>query len=713
MCDRPVKLPAGLDFDLQYSSLVIQSQDNNFLFQLCTEVRGLGMLAFETRRTSDGTWGFAYGLDLAASSPAQVKGLSGLQALEKQLHLQKFLLVVSSIDQPGFQLPDSSQFNSPQLATKKVALPAASGGVSAGVNIFAEWALDSSDKQHKLLKSLLGLKDTLQVTIQVSEDPAANSRLYFADSGKLHGHPFAYKMGVQLTRGVPSVFLTGSVTVQIQKQPQTFDLTTLFVPSGAFLSANMRSSTAVDCGPFKLANLGLEIGVDWGGIPSLGVTGTLDVKAFESSIAVFFDSADPTKSLVAGAVSDLTLKDVMDTLVHASGHSAIEDVFRSIAIKGTHSFTVPASLADDLNALRLDKVAAAFQSGGQVQIPASSAQLLLSVNKPGEVWHLTDLTKMRHYEIKKSGQTLTVSLEAQFYFAPQATAIGTINFPQGFFLNAAVEILGYRAEATIDIAGNKGLSVDASMDKILIGPSGLFSITSADGKSGPVLSISTMANASNPVPEYRVPHLYISGAVSLLGISDKVLISASGKELTMALKGALAPGVTFDLDVTAGPHGLSVDGDVKAGIGSIDLGALGHVKLDSDIEGSLGIRLSGQQLAVDVEASAELLGEKKEISRFSLGTSPDALAKLAKTLESKLEALLRDEFKDAGKWANAMKKGVISGVDDSAKVLQNVYGKSEKDAKAAADDIKKGASSAAKAVSSTASQFGKKLKKLF
>lgn len=712
LCNQPVKLPKGLDFDMEYGSIVIQGQQNSASFQIAATIKDFGTVVFEAREAG-GAWGFAFGVDLQSVKLSSIPGLSGLSALDKQFHLQKLLLVASSITQPTFQLPDTAQFNNPRLATKKVALPATASGLTAGLNLFAEWTIDSTEKQQKLLSTLLGLSGTEQVTLQIPENPLSGTRLFLAKSGTLMKHPFHYEVGVVVQNGMPSLFLTGTVTAEIHKQPQTFDVTTLFVAGGAFLSADMKGSKPIDLKLFKLANVGLEIGMDWAGIPSLGITATIDVKSFESTVAIFFDSADPSKSLVAGAVSDLTLKEVVDTLLGATIHSPIDGILDQVALRGTHSFAIPASLADDLSQLNLDKVAAAFQSAGKVKIPTSAQQVLLSTNVPGKVWHLTDLTTMRHYQLKRQDPSIVVSLEAQLYFAPQATAIGTITFPQGFFINGSLDILGYHAEATVNIAANKGISVQADMDKIELGKGGLFSLTSADGKTGPRLSLSTMMQPDNPVAEYRLPHFYLSGAVNLLGIKEKALVSLSAKGLLLDLKGTLAPGAVFDLDVQLGRSGLSVDGDVKVGIGTIDLGQLGKVKINTDIEGTLGIRIDAQQIAAFVEASFDLLGEHKQIGKFALDTSPDALTRFADTLKSKAEAVVREEFKDATRWANAVKNGAVEGVADTEKVLQSVYGKSEKEAKAVAGDIGKGVSSAEKTVTKTASSFGKKLKKLF
>jgi hypothetical protein len=308
---------------------------------------------------------------------------------------------------------------------------------------------------------------------------------------------------------------------------------------------------------------------------------------------------------------------------------------------------------------------------------------------------------------------IEVSIEAQLYFAPQQTMIGALSFPQGFYINCALEFFGYKAQATIDISANRGISVDAQMDKLVVGNESLFCLAAASGSGGPRLSISTMAQPSSATPEFRLPHFYVSGALQVLGIKQSVLASLTTKGLQLALKGQLAPGVEFDLDAVADSHGFSLDGDVKSGIGTIDLGELGKVKVNTDVDGSLGIRGSDKEIQVAGEASFAFLGEEMQIGRFNLEVKPDVLAHLADTLRGKVEQRLRDEFKDSARWVNALKKGAVGEVNDAAKVLQHVYGKSEKEAAALVGDLGKDIKAAEKTVEKTASKFGKKLKKLF
>jgi hypothetical protein len=181
--------------------------------------------------------------------------------------------------------------------------------------------------------------------------------------------------------------------------------------------------------------------------------------------------------------------------------------------------------------LKLDKVAAAFQAKG-FTIPSDVKQTLLvrnEKNQPSSKWYLTDLTTMKHYELVKNGDKITVSLEAQLYVAPQATQIGTINFPQDFYINGKIEFLFFNLETTINIDPNQGIAIDAQMDKIVIGHEHLFSLKALEGDGGPNLSVATYTQPDQKVEELKSPHFYINGQLEMLGISRGAFVSLTKK----------------------------------------------------------------------------------------------------------------------------------------------------------------------------------------
>src|SRR6185436_18909065 len=214
--------------------------------------------------------------------------------------------------------------------------------------------------------------------------------------------------------------------------------------------------------------------------------------------------------------------------------------------------------------------------------------------------HLTDLTAMRHYQLRKSGDKIQVSIAPQFYFAPQATSIGTQRYPQAFYLNAAISFAGFDASVKVDISAGKGIAVDAQLDKITILDESLFSISALQGGGGPKLSLATFQQPSQPDERFRPPHFYLNGRMSLLGARTGVYASISAQGIDLELQGSLVSGVSFDLDVRFGKAGLGAAGSCKVGIGTVDLGSLGKAKINTTLDVAVDLELDRKPSTVSV-----------------------------------------------------------------------------------------------------------------
>lgn len=673
LTNQSLAVPDEFNLTFTNSSILMQKQGNNYIFQLATVIDNTNTVALQVQKVTN-DWGVAFGVDMTSIRLSGLPGLSFLKAFEDIFPMDNLLMVVSSFDGPTFQFPDLTKFNNPVLATKGIKLPKQANTLVAGLNVYAQWHINTSDPKQQLLQKFLGLDPSLGITLQVGKNPEAFSKLFLSYNTQIQGHPFSCQFGGQVMDGSVGIFLTGSITVDIQGHPQTFDVTLLFVENGAFISATMKGQTAIDFEVFKLSNLALEIGINWEGIPSLGVAGTIDVSTFESSIAVFFDSAEPQKSLVAGAVSDLSLKDILDALTGNTIPSEIDSVLEKVAVKGTDSFQIAGSFANDLDNLNIQNIAAACQSAKGLVLPASQSQVLLVVNTPGQLWYLTDMTKMRHYAFKKEGDSITVSTEAQFYCAPQATSIGTLMFPQGFYISGAIEFFGFNASVKVDISTNRGIAIDAQMDKIVIGNETLFSITAEQGDGGPQVSVATFTQPEEEKPEFRPPHFYVNGQLEMLGLKKGVYINLTENGLQFDLNGDLIPGVHFDLNgYFDSLTNMDVSGDVKIGIGDIDLGPLGKISIDTGVEGKLEIGVKGDDIFARLNAGFEFAGTSHTLAQIDLDISTDVLVNLPSIVFNAVKKFLEELFTDPQKWAEWVAKGFIKGVDDVEKVLDDVF----------------------------------------
>ena len=674
LTNQPLALPGNFDLALTDNVVLIRKTGTNLVFQLATTMENLGTVAFEARRVSGArnTWGFAAGIGLTGLRLSNLPGLEALKMFEDIFRLDELLVVVASFEDPGFKFPSLAAFNSPIIQAGDLKLPAQAGGVIQGLNIYARWTLDTASREQELLRKFLGLNPSLGITLQVGTNPSQNSRLYVSYDTTIQGLPFSCKFGGQISGGRVGLFLTGMLQAKIQGQLTRFDVTLLFVPGGAFISGSMLGSITFE--GLTLSNLALVIGVNWGGIPSLGIAATLTVDRFQSSLAIFFDSTDPSRSLLAGAVSNLSLKDVLDTFAGKVVPSEVDVVLGKVSLVGTSEFTIGAELAAALDNLQIDAVSAAFAKQG-VSLPAASSQVLMNAGKRGQNWFLTDLATMLHYELVKTASGIRVRLNPQFYCAPQTTSLGALRFDQGIFLNTALEIYSFDAKAKILIKPAQGISVDGSMNRIVIGTEALFSVQSNDGKQGPRISVATFNQPSMQDPALKRPHVLIDGSLNLLGLKRSIYVNVNASGFAFDLKGALAPGFNYDLNGRfSGTTDMGVGGLLNVGVGVIDLGPLGKANINTGVTGSFDAGVTGPKIWAKFAGGFEFAGAKLLLPNVDLDVHTASLPELPKRLAGLVADALKAFLKDAAKWLNLVRSGVITGVSDVGNALKTAYG---------------------------------------
>lgn len=676
LTDRDVALPAGFDLAFTDGYVLIQESGPNLVFQFATTMEGLGTVAFEARRvgTGPGGWGFAAGIDLTVPRLSSLPGLDALAPFEEMFRLDQVVLVVASFDDPGFAFPSLAAFNAPTLRTGDLALPAHAGGVVAGLNAYARWKIDTTSREQKLLRDLLSLEATIGVALQIAADPKKDSRLYASVDAKVQGLTLACQLGGQMRDGELGLFLTGVVTTTIQGRPLRFDVTLLFVPNGAFLSGSMRGS--VEFEGITLSNVGLVVGMSWEAIPSVGITASIAVERFHSSIAIFFDSADPSRSMLAGAVSGLTLADVLETFAGDVAPSEVDAILSRIGLVGTGEFTLDPDVARALDERDIDDIAAAFAAQG-VRIPTAASHVVLAEGRKGEHWFLTDMTTMLHYELERTNDGIRVTLEPQLYVVPQTTAIGSLVFQQGTFLNAGFDILSFHGEGKVLVMPSRGIQAEGSMDRVVIGHESLFVLEAMDGKGGPLLSIATAGRPGHEDPRLRHPHALIDGRMNLLGLEQAVYVEIGATGFSFAVEGEMDGGLSFTLHGSfSGPTSLSAGGTLVLDVGTIDLGPLGKVSIGTAAKGALDVSVDGARTHARFEGSFRYVGREYRLPGIDLDVRTASIPELP----AQVAALVREElekiFRDAAIWARCVHDGLVTGVNDVGRVLKDVYGAS-------------------------------------
>ncbi|GLV54049.1 hypothetical protein KDH_08980 [Dictyobacter sp. S3.2.2.5] len=679
--EMELSLPAAFDLDLKQSYVLIEQQAGGLTFSVATDLPDLGLLAFTVQK--QGQWGFALGVDLATGNIARLPGLEILAAFESFVGLDTLLLVVTSLGgQTGFQFPDTAHFNQPSLGTKNITLPPQANGLVRGLNIYAQLSTTNS-AGFKALASYLGIRldGTVGITIAVSlPDPTTNSKLFLSVDEEIQkGTTLVGELGGLLQGSDVGAFLTAIVKTQVQGQPLEFDVTAVVLEDGVLISGTVLGTIQFDT--IQLSNLALIIGLDFEGIPSLGIAATLDIRDFDSSLALFFDSTDPAKSLVAGAISNVTLLNIARTLAGQQNiPSGLETVLNLVGLKELAAFQMPASVGTSLDNRDLGTISHAFKQYGSVTIPATSDRVLLVINEKGSSWHLTALSTMQHYSLMLLGSNIAVALQPQLYVVPETTFIGSIQYPQGFNVVAEIDFLLIQAQIKIEISANQGIVADVKLAPIVLLSKDFFSISGASDQGGPQFSLATYSQPNLTDPRLRDPHFLITGILRVLGTdiaSIYLLINEHG--LTFDVSEQVNPLLHVELHGTIdSTPDLDAGGSVVVGIRrSLDLGQLGNIQVNVDVNGSLTVSYKAGMASATLQGGFAFQGIQGTIPTLTLDANSTVLQNIGDTIWSQVSDIISKSLKNPDQWLTWVHTGVIQGAGQEAgqvgQILSSVY----------------------------------------
>lgn len=682
-----ITLPDGFELDFSQGYVLIEGGSGDRTFTVASMIDNVGLVAFTAKRAG-GAWGFAAGIDTTGLSG--LPGLSALAPLEHAVGLRQLMVIVSSLTDTGFEFPDLSAFDAPSFTGKSLSLPAQAEGVTPGINAYA--LLDSST--NVAFRTLAGwlnlaLDGTVGVVLSISPNPAKNSRLFITvDQEVSTGMHLAGTVGLMLQDGKPAGFLTGTLTAELGGKSYTFDAQAQVFPNGVLVSGNARAEdggaqgAVATIGPVQLAGLGLVIGMNFEGVPSVGVAATIAAGDFQSSIAVFFDSVNPGSSLVAGSISAFTLADVARLAGQTDLPSELSGVLGSIGLQALSAAPLPAAdsatLAAALGARDLAGASAVLGRYG-ISLPTAGDQVMLIENTPSAVWHLTNMnpgdgSTMTHYRLEMSGGAMTVSREPQLYLAPEAVTIGSFSYSPGFQVVGELDFLVLRAQVDVQVSTNQGIAASATLAPITLGNADFFAITDSAGTGGATLSIATYSRPAEPDPNLRGQHARVSGAVRILGATVAgVYLDLDENGLDFKVKSSTGP-TSFTLSGSVSrPASLSASGSVWVGIDeSLDLGELGTVHVLTKVAGSLSLAFDGTTASATLSGSFTFEGLSGSLPPVSLAVSGPVLENLAETLWGDVEGTLRSAFQGADVWLQFVDKSLVTGISTTATAVGQV-----------------------------------------
>lgn len=689
LTDAEVTLPAGFDIKIDQGYVCIDSAAGGLCLTASALVDGFGTLAFTVSR-SGGHWHFAAGLSIVVSgtgtAPAleSIPGLGALAELRALVGLTGLTIVASSLDDPGFTFPELAVAPSPELDNpppQPPPLPAQAAGIGAGLTVYGQADLGASRGIQAIAHWLgVNVAGTVAATLVVSApDPATRSRLFLSVGATVDGVVVTGQLGFELVDRHPEVSLAGTALVHIHGQPVLFSLAADVAANGVLISGGFQGTIRFDPGAahggLSLSDLGLVVGLTWEGIPALGVAATIDAATFSSSVAVFFDTADPGRSLLGGSVTELSVYDVVATIAgQADLPGALAIVLKMLALRPLNSFTLDAAVAAALDGRDFVALAAAFAP--HLPLPSGADQVLLRVGEPGRSWHLTDQTTMTHYSLTVTATGIAVSYDPQLYCAPSDTQIGPNRFPGGYHVQTAVQYLLLDIDRLwIEISPGRGIAADAVIAPISVGHVDLFSITNAAGNGGPTLSIATYTQsaAEQPDPALRPPHILVSGMVRLLGADfGSVYLNLTESGITVKLTDTVDGVVQVDLAGTASKDELQISGTLAVGVaGTIDLGPLGRIDITTQARGTLQVEFAHDTLSAAGRVGVTLPGlGSLSLPPVQLSIGGATLGRIGTEIWSEIVETVTAAVQDAARWITFVRDGLIKGLEDTAQVAR-------------------------------------------
>lgn len=522
------------------TSLYVQRQGSGpaatYTFALLAQPSWGAVVVQVLKQAAPAGWAFAGGLQLRNPKIATFDSLQMLAGMDNLFKVNELVFVFTSANLAGgFQFPLTSSFAGG--TGPNVQAPDWVGALKAGFYFYGSMTLNIAQQESlKLVPLMLGLPPelTFNLLVFIGLQPTQNALAQASISGNINATTsLTGTIGARMEAGEPKFYLEGVVRTTIDDgsgHPQAltscqsanmsdcltagvaFELT----PNAAFLSVSMIGS--VTFGPVTLSNLVVVVGISLEGIPSLGFAAQIDLQAYgtsyDSSIAFFFDSGDPAKSLFAGSISDVTLKQIADTVVGAvtggdTPPAWLDDLLAEVGVSGTDTFWLPATAATALNAKQFDAISAAFQlaaPGGTYAFSQPTTLLVVgetALNEPG-TWFITDYSTsnvVAHYELHtEANGTIRVSLEPQFFYClPPGGGTVTLGppsagltFNSGVFLAGQLDFFMVHLAVKLAIVPNQGFAADLTLTEPLVLVKDLLSLTgNADPSVGPYFSVST------------------------------------------------------------------------------------------------------------------------------------------------------------------------------------------------------------------------------
>lgn len=666
-------LPSGIpNLGLKSLSLTIDFKNNQALFIGQSTNYGSGF--FDVQKDPVSGWGFVAGLAITGAD-WNIGSIAGLEALQG-FSLSTIVVAVSSLASTTFTLP--------------IQVPAGLTTINKGFNFYAVFDWSNQPSLQTALGSFLKAPGTISLYASVYLNNGLQAQFIAKIDCQITLSQYVTFDDVQLmfqvNSGVVSFSLKIDLTAHISGQDILFNGMATLDEGGFTVLLDMPGTwnNALGIQDLTVSEAALLLGVDDDGIPSFGIFGQIDYKGFEGSLDVYFDSTTGA-FMLAGSVTDFTLGALINLLDDGVSVPAdIEATLNKFSITGLAAFNMPNATTGDVSALNANTVptdlAAAFSTNGHT-LPTDPKQILVYVSSPGTRWFITDQVQAEHYTVTFANNSFAVELDAQLYISP--TGFKPLNLPAGYRADGTITIplplLSQPLTATVfaNVSTSQGIDATVNLSPITLGDN-LLVISGADGDPGPILSLATYSDPSNPTPAFRSPHFLISGEIQLLGglITEIAYLSIQSSGFAFDFETSIS-GFTTEFAGSISSSGFTVSADMSFQFNGISLPGLSQGGTTiipaipaTDLSLDVGVVLSSNSPVFELHCQFELFG-------LDLHFDVQPPQSVVKDIQNFLNTFLQDAenaatifgdfLGDSGfeKWAASVLGGALSGLMSS------------------------------------------------
>jgi hypothetical protein len=532
----------------------IAENRGDFKFNIGASVEGFGVLMATYHSANT-----ALAVGFALPDSWKLSDIPGMPQAFDGISFNQSVLILSTGEfaSAADALPAYPDFKTPAFPPTKLQ-PAGPGvSITKGITLYTTIDL-SSGVLSRLSKLLSNTGTTLQLSAQISVNPmnvlfrgtmAGSVSLSGKNSGGITLSNPQLVLGLQ--NNVVLVGVEGGLTVKTDDEDLLFSGRILFEENEALFAGTLASwNNAFGVKGLNAADLSLDVGFSYEGLPAIGIAGIFAIKTFNGAFAIQFDSGNPGDSMFAGSMSSITASDILE--LFAAGATVpdfLSPIVKNITVGGVRTFTIPASFAAQLNTRQptIDLLNALNKSEGDFS--SDTTKTIIQKTSVPDAWFITNLSKLKSYQLSLSGSDITVSEELQVYLAPQDTTIGTLPpFKQGYYFDGKLTAYNASAAVNVELDPSKGMYLDVTMTAITIGS--VLKIAGYDGNSGPILSLATY---NYPGGRLSGPYFLLSGQGTLEHVfTDKVDIKASASGFAFHVSTKIFSVVTATIDATVG-----------------------------------------------------------------------------------------------------------------------------------------------------------------